>query len=336
MQLSGELSKVSLSNLLQLVRNGEMTGKIALLQGAKTATIYVERGEVIHAEQDMMRGREALLELFLWSTGTFSFFEEEMSQAPRSLSPLQRQEDTLEKIIREGAAYVEQRKYFDQNQISGQTVLALTDVGRDPAARQKSGLEPVLALIDGRINLSEALAESGLGRRTFLQSIYRALVGGLVCVAAELPAQSGDHIVLPPWVVARLKQDNPDISQSIVDMVIWVDRVKCWMYQVDSDFTRILQQMTVAPQQSEDDFFEQLEEGTADYQGPLFGEAAIPSDSPQPPGGTTGAPGQGGMQQSTSGSQYYATTTGAPPPDQEMRAPDVKPQPPSGKKQIEF
>jgi hypothetical protein len=49
-----------------------------------------------------------------------------------------------------------------------------------------------------------------------------------------------DSIKLPAWVVSRLKQDNPDLSQAIVEMVIWVDRVKCWMYQADADLEKVI------------------------------------------------------------------------------------------------
>ena len=55
---------------------------------------------------------------------------------------------------------------------------------------------------------------------------------------------SEDNVELPQWVTSRLKQDNPDLTQAIVEMVIWVDRVKCWMYQADADMNKIVGQLT--------------------------------------------------------------------------------------------
>jgi hypothetical protein len=52
--------------------------------------------------------------------------------------------------------------------------------------------------------------------------------------------KKGSEIDLPDWVLARLKQDNGNISQAITDMVIWVDRLKCWIYQADADMERII------------------------------------------------------------------------------------------------
>lgn len=55
--------------------------------------------------------------------------------------------------------------------------------------------------------------------------------------------KSSQQIDLPDWVAARLRQDNQDLSRSIVDMVIWVDRVKCWMYQTDADLALVLRDL---------------------------------------------------------------------------------------------
>ncbi len=73
MQLAGELSKISLPSLIQLVRNGGLTGEISLAQGTNNATIFVEQGRILHVESDVGSGKEGFLELFLWLTGTFSF-----------------------------------------------------------------------------------------------------------------------------------------------------------------------------------------------------------------------------------------------------------------------
>jgi len=62
-------------------------------------------------------------------------------------------------------------------------------------------------------------------------------------VVVEVQAPE-DYVELPQWVTSRLKQDNPDLTQAIVEMVIWVDRVKCWMYQADADMNKIVGQLT--------------------------------------------------------------------------------------------
>lgn len=260
MQLAGELSKVSLPNLLQLVRNGGLTGKFALSQGARTATIFVEQGSVVHAEADGMVGRDAFLELFLWVTGAFSFFEDPLTDATRSLNP-QHPEDSTDRLLRDGLAYFEQRKFLDQLRVSGQTVLKPTVQAANLRDSQFAPLRPVLERFDGQKTIAQALADAGLTRRSFVHCISVLLAEGLVVVVEPPIKRSAGELQLPDWVLARLRQDNANITQSIIDMVIWVDRVKCWMYQVDVDFNRIIGQLDAHPNTApaDDDFFRELQ-----------------------------------------------------------------------------
>jgi hypothetical protein len=254
---------------------------------------------------------------------------------PRSLFPGKNPEDTLERLVRDGLSYLEQKKYLDQLHITGQTVLAPIEVAFQPqswSAPERQILypfvEPILMRIDGRKPLSEALADANLTRRAYVIGVYNLVLEGLAVVSEPEPDtdDEGERVNLPPWVVTRLQQDNPDLSQAIVDMVIWVDRVKCWMYQVDADFTKILDEVSERAENEapEEDFFAQLSQGDIDYQGPLFGEAAIPggtarsaADPAQP---AAAANSQGETEQSVAkkpmtGAEYYGRMT-APPPDE--------------------
>jgi hypothetical protein len=229
MQLAGELSKISLPSLIQLIRNGELTGKVCLTQGANTAFIYVSGGRIVHVETDADQGREALLELFLWLTGTFSFVEANLENVPESFSP----DEPVEKIIREGMAYLERKKHLDQLQVSGRTVLR--------RARDKWVDNPLWDNLDGRATLSQINHALGLSRWESINFTYDLLINGHALVVEQ--PENDAQVNLPPWVISRLKQDNPDLTQAIVEMVIWVDRVKCWMYQADADLDKIVGQL---------------------------------------------------------------------------------------------
>lgn len=226
MQLAGELTKISLPTLIQLLRNGELTGKICLTHGANTAFLYVDSGRIVHAETDTEQGRAALLELFLWTAGAFSFVEAEAKSMPHTVPP----EEPIDKIVREGQAYLEKKKYLEQLRINGRTVLAKnTERAVDNALYQR---------LDGRTSLLDICSSLGFRRWDYVHAVHEIISRGWANVVEIEVAD--DAIKLPPWVVSRLKQDNPDITQSIVEMVIWVDRVKCWMYQADADIERII------------------------------------------------------------------------------------------------
>jgi hypothetical protein len=322
MQLNGELSKVSLPNLVQLVKNGELTGKITLMQGARSASLFVEQGDVVHVDIDGFSGREAFFELFLWMTGSFSFIEGELGSAPRTLNPSE-PEDSLDRLLREGLSYLEQKKYLEQLRITGDTVLSMTDRIRELTVQAKSNarlaaalkmISPITQRIDGETSLGVALKELQLSRRAYAQSLAIILAEGLAVVVEKPITEKGESIDLPAWVIARLKQDDADLTQSIIDMVIWVDRVKCWMYQADVDFARILENLTgtAAAMWHDDEFFRELNSGALDYQGPLFGESAVPEP------GASSKPDAGSLSQPHSGSnsaialQGTSTTSATP------------------------
>jgi hypothetical protein len=319
MQLNGELSKVSLPNLVQLVKNGELTGKITLMQGARSASLFVEQGDVVHVDIDGFSGREAFFELFLWMTGSFSFIEGELGTAPRTLNPSEA-EDSLDRLLREGLSYLEQKKYLEQLRITGDTVLSMTDRIRELTAQSKSNarlaaalkmISPITQRLDGKTPLNLALKELQLSRRAYAQSLAIILAEGLAVVVEKPVTEKGESIDLPPWVIARLKQDDTDLTQSIIDMVIWVDRVKCWMYQADVDFARILENLTGSSPAMwhDDEFFRELNSGAVDYQGPLFGEAAVPEPKALSTPAQTAAP------------TPITTTTPPPPPAPESTTP---------------
>ena len=230
MQLAGELTKISLPSLIQLIRNGELTGKVCLTQGANTAFIHVQNGRIIHVETDTDQGRAALLELFLWLSGTFSFVEADVQNVQHSLPA----DEPVEKIIREGVAYLEKKKYLDQLRISSRTVMkAATNRYIDNILYDK---------LDGRTTLGDIAAELQIKRFDQVSAVHELICKGYA-VVVELPA-TNDAISLPGWVTSRLRQDNPDITQAIVEMVIWVDRVKCWMYQADAELEKVVEQLS--------------------------------------------------------------------------------------------
>jgi Domain of unknown function (DUF4388) len=244
MQLTGDLQKVSLPNLIQLIRNGGLTGKIALSRGAQQGLICFEKGSVIHAEQELSMGRETLMELFLWTNGTFSFIESEVTSSRRSIDPKNPAEST-DAILRDGIAYADQQEFLDQMNVNAQTVFAPVEAALKRSGELDHVSQVLLAALDGRKPLVQILGTANIPRRIALGSLNR-LVQDRLIVVREDADRDGVKVELPEWVVARLKQDNADISKAIVDMVIWVDRLKCWLFQADADFGETLKELDTA------------------------------------------------------------------------------------------
>lgn len=225
MHLAGELAKMNLASLIKLVRNGELTGRISLTQGINTAFIYFDGGHPVHIEGDFGTGKEALLELFLWVNGTFSYTECSVADVPRSLPA----DEPLEKLLKEGFAYQEAVRFLNERQIAAQTILKADGAYPD---------DPFLSRMDGKTALAEIVQSLGMSRLEYVLRLKPLVAAGKTRVHQAPP--QGEAIQLPDWVVSRLKQDNEDVSQAIVQLVIWADRIKCWLYQADVDLERII------------------------------------------------------------------------------------------------
>lgn len=235
MQLAGELSKVSLASLIRLVRNGELTGKICLTQGVNTAYMFFAEGELFHVESDLGEGKDALLELFLWQSGTFSYIECSVEGTAITIG----EDEHLELILKEGLSYQEARRYLEQMRVSFRTIFQ---------SIVPSQANAFLEAMDGQTPLGDIVAQLRLSQSEYIPQLRQILEEGKAIVVE--PPTVSEEIKLPEWVITRLKQDNPDPSQAIVDLVIWTDRIKCWLYQADADLTRLIGSLDGAANES--------------------------------------------------------------------------------------
>jgi hypothetical protein len=71
--LRGSLQSLSLMDVLQLLHINRKTGKLHVIQGKRTGTLFVLNGEVIHAETPQTSGESAAFEVLEWDKGEFEF-----------------------------------------------------------------------------------------------------------------------------------------------------------------------------------------------------------------------------------------------------------------------
>lgn len=279
MQLSGDISKTSIASVINLVRNGKITGEIVLSFSGTQASVFVRRGKVIHAETDNSVGAEALLDLCLWSNGKFNVYERDIPGIPEDFKSA----SEVEQILQEGAELQQKKTWLDRLNIDSKTILALAVDG-------SSIDSPLVGQIDGKRTLSQVLNNLKLSRREYIEAVFALIEQGLAEVVREdedadksedladdwqdeeedLDSEEDDlkpeednwqgealtdlapavvqqevnassvSITLPDWVISRLKQDNPDLAMSIVEMVVFCDRIKCWLYQTEANLAQVM------------------------------------------------------------------------------------------------
>jgi hypothetical protein len=72
--LSGRLSEINMTSLLQILDSDQATGTLVILQGGQEGRLHVHRGEVRHATFGRALGVKALYRLMSLQDGVFEFF----------------------------------------------------------------------------------------------------------------------------------------------------------------------------------------------------------------------------------------------------------------------
>ncbi len=80
--LSGALEKEQLFSLLSYLKVTGASGRLEVNYGQEEASIYIQNGEVIHAEAGVLLGQHAIRKVTAWAGGRFLFHAGERS--PRS------------------------------------------------------------------------------------------------------------------------------------------------------------------------------------------------------------------------------------------------------------
>jgi len=70
--MQGNLSQISLNDILLLITGGSKSGNLRLSRGKETVDIYVADGNIVHASCPIGEGEKALLYPVTWSEGTFA------------------------------------------------------------------------------------------------------------------------------------------------------------------------------------------------------------------------------------------------------------------------
>src|SRR6266545_959957 len=72
--MQGNLSHISLTDLLLLVTSGKKSGVLKLARGKETVEVYLIDGKIVHATCPIGEGDKALLYFVTWGEGIFNLY----------------------------------------------------------------------------------------------------------------------------------------------------------------------------------------------------------------------------------------------------------------------
>jgi hypothetical protein len=73
MSLKGNLGDLSVPDLLQIPLIGGLTGSLSFSNGDQEATVFYDKGAIVHGECGDVQGEQVIYDLLEWTEGKFSF-----------------------------------------------------------------------------------------------------------------------------------------------------------------------------------------------------------------------------------------------------------------------
>jgi hypothetical protein len=192
--LEGNLRNIQAANLLQSVQLGQMTGKLEIVSAADTAQIFFAAGKPVHATVRGAEGHEALIQLFAWDEGEFSFYEEKVDQ-PNTITR------GLTGLMMEGATFVDHYVYLKDRGLKNEAFpvrLKQFNSEAELAEALKEGLggdinlvSRIFLLINGNRSWGEITREIGVKKTEWTNVMFDLLSCGVVQFDAKPISESG-------------------------------------------------------------------------------------------------------------------------------------------------
>lgn len=159
--LAGNLEILQITNLLQSISMGDMSGRLRIKRAAAYADIFFEKGQVVHAEGSRALGHECFIQVIGWKEGEFHF-EPKLKTDEKTI------DKPMEALILEGCLLMDNTEFIKNSGVQLQAVLVRTE--SDISEIQ---FEQTMATVDHNVDI-------GLLKAIYLQVDSRKTVQDIV------------------------------------------------------------------------------------------------------------------------------------------------------------
>jgi hypothetical protein len=171
--LGGDLSQVPLPDVLRLLVGSRQTGRLELLDGAKTGAIYLESGALIHAVSGAQMGEAAVFSLMAWQEGGFSF-------VPNQAAPEESISISTDELLEEGSRKAREWAEVMRALPGMDAVFRLSPSGSPRGVSLEPNEWQVLAQVDGVRDVSDIADALGWDEFDVATVLVRLVTGGLL------------------------------------------------------------------------------------------------------------------------------------------------------------
>ncbi|MEZ4545446.1 MAG: DUF4388 domain-containing protein, partial [Cyanobacteriota/Melainabacteria group bacterium] len=139
--LTGNLEILQITNLLQSISMGGMSGRLRIKRAAAYADIFFEEGKVVHAEGSRALGQECFIQVIGWKDGEFHF-EPKLKTDEKTINK------PMEALILEGCLLMDNTDFIKNAGVHLQAVLV-----RVNQALGESEFEQAMTTVDHNVEI---------------------------------------------------------------------------------------------------------------------------------------------------------------------------------------
>jgi hypothetical protein len=190
--MQGNLSQISLNDILLLATGGKKSGVLKLSRGKETVEVYFAEGNIIHATCPIGDGEKALLYPVTWGEGNFAL-------TPNGTPPSTTINKSSTEILEEVKAMSREWENILEIIPSGKTVFRIADLGEEqngPITVPHVGWR-VLSKIDGSRSVQEIAETLRIPYAYTAKVIFNLHKSGLVEIVAPSSRPASDLVPAP-------------------------------------------------------------------------------------------------------------------------------------------
>jgi hypothetical protein len=179
MAFQGSLKELPLPDIIQLVSVSGKTGVFTLKNGSESGYIYLQDGQIVHAQIGDLAGEEAVYELAIWPQGEFVF-------TPGQSSPSSSIQKSNTNLLMEAARRIDEWQVLSKRIPSTRLVPVFTQKSSNTSVSFTPQEWALICKIDERRSIEEIAV--GLGTSPFetCKILYGLITSGLVELKEDL------------------------------------------------------------------------------------------------------------------------------------------------------
>jgi hypothetical protein len=224
--MQGNLSQISLTDLLLLATSGKKSGVLKLAHGKETVEVFLTDGKILHATCPIGDGDKALLYPVTWDEGTFHL-------QPNGTAPAATVRKSSEDILAEVKAMTREWEIILELIPTGKAVFRIADLAEDhtgPVTVPNVGWR-VLSKLDGARTVQEVAELLRIPFAYTAKVIYNLHKSGLVELAAPVARAAAD--LVPAALLERVTGILTEVIGPMAPLVLR-DQVEALGASLDS------------------------------------------------------------------------------------------------------